>query len=157
MDLKVNLEISIIVNEAIKTILKQPIFFLFFFYEKIVSIQKASKRKIINFPLLEVFMCETLLPLLFLLLFVFLLNGFGLICVFIRSKSFREKKISWPKIVLIASFTYQLSKLLAIFADFKQVKNSFRRNSVSYGTPCHAIFGITMLLTGRHAMAGVIQ
>ena len=29
--------------------------------------------------------------------------------------------------------------LLVIFAAFEQVKNTFRRNSATYGTPCHAI------------------
>ena len=49
-------------------------------------------------------MHEKLLPLLFFVrLFVFLLVGFGLICVFARSKSFRKK------IVLIASLTILLT------------------------------------------------
>ena len=49
-------------------------------------------------------MHEKLLPLLFFVrLLVFLLVGFGLICVFLRSKSFRKK------IVLIASFTILLT------------------------------------------------
>ena len=54
-------------------------------------------------------MCEKLLPLLFFVrLFSFLLVGFGLRCVFVRSKIFRKKKINWVKIVLIASFTILL-------------------------------------------------
>ena len=49
-------------------------------------------------------MHEKLLSLLFFVrLLVFLLVGFGLICVFLRSKSFRKK------IVLIASFTILLT------------------------------------------------
>ena len=46
-------------------------------------------------------------------LFVFvLLVGFGLICVFVRSKSIRKKKkkiINRPKVVLITSFTILLT------------------------------------------------
>ena len=49
-----------------------------------------------------------------------------------------------------------LKNSLVIFADSEQVKNSFQRNSVTYGRPCYAIghfsFGVTMLLTGRHAI-----
>ena len=51
-----------------------------------------------------------------------------------------------------------LSGLIIYLSDFEQsYKNSFRRNSVTYGTPCRAIghfvfFIITMLLTGPHAV-----
>ena len=88
---------SSVVNEAIKSISSQ---FISFFFEKILNVQEASKHKITNFPLLEIYMREKLFPLLFFVcFFVFLLVGFGLICVFARSKSFRKK------IVLIAPFT----------------------------------------------------
>ena len=51
---------------------------LFFFNEKILSLQKASKRKITYFPRLWSFLCKTLLALLFFVrLFVVLLVGFG--------------------------------------------------------------------------------
>ena len=60
------------------------------------------------------------------------------------------KKINWFRVVLITSFYCTESKnllvifaglenLLFIFADFEQVKNSIRRNSLTYGMPCHAI------------------
>ena len=55
-------------------------------------------------------MHEKLLPLLFFVrLFVFLLVGFGLISVFVRSKCFCKKKMGWLEIVLIASFTILLA------------------------------------------------
>ena len=90
---------------------------LFFFYEKILSVQKASKRKITNFPPLWRFFGEKFLPLLFFVcLFMFLLVGFGLICVFVCSKSFRNNnnnnnnnKISRLEIVLITSYTILLT------------------------------------------------
>ena len=44
----------------------------------------------------------------FVRLFSFLSVGFGLRCVFVRSKIFRKKKINWLKTVLIASFTILL-------------------------------------------------
>ena len=48
------------------------------------------------------------------------------------------------KIISIASIHHatkasQLKNLLVIFLGFKQVKNSFRRNSVTDRAPCHAI------------------
>ena len=60
------------------------------------------------------------------------------------------KKVNWFRVVLITSFYCTESKnllvifaglenLLFIFADFEQVKNSIRRNSLTYGMPCHAI------------------
>ena len=74
----------------------------------------------------------------------------GLICSFVRVKSFRKKKKkkSWFEIALIASSTiipsqklpsYFYCLYLVIFAGFRKVTNSFQRNSVTYGTPCHAI------------------
>ena len=64
---------------------------------------------------------------------------FALWC-FLRTQNLFVKKINWLEIVLIASFTILLSpNSLVIFTGFEHFKNSFRRNSVTYGTPCHAI------------------
>ena len=118
-------------------------------------------------------MRERLLPLLFFIrLFVFLLVGFGLICIFVGSKSFRIKQIDWLEIILIASYTLLLKRVrnLVVFqhvkkfnshsSDFEQLKNLLvifpgYKNLTSYfllalnklKTP----FGETLLLTGRHA------
>ena len=40
---------------------------------------------------------------------------------------------------LSVSCDYTLKNLLVIFSVFEQVKNSLRRNSMAYGTSCHAI------------------
>ena len=77
----------------------------------------------------------------FFVLFVF----FALFVRFVRVKSFHKKKERF-EIDLIASFTYTaqlkgifttLKNLLTIFANFEQSKS--RSNSVTYGTPYHAI------------------
>ena len=48
-----------------------------------------------------------------------------------------SQKLTWTsqKLTIFAGF----KKLTSYFAGFEQVKSSFRRNSVTYGTPCHAI------------------
>ena len=69
----------------------------FLFFEKISRVQKRkSTQNQPIFSLLDVFMSEKFLPLFF-FLFVCLFNfillvGFGLICVFVRTKSFCKKK-----------------------------------------------------------------
>ena len=47
------------------------------------------------------------------------------------------KNFTWTsqKLTIFSGF----KKLTSYFAGFEQVKSSFRRNSVTYGTPCHAI------------------
>ena len=52
-----------------------------------------------------------------------------------------KKKKKRFKIVLIApiDYTTELKNLIVIFTDFERIKNSFPRNSMTYGTPCHAI------------------
>ena len=90
---------------------------LFFFTKRFWAYKKASKRKITNFTPLRRFLGEKFLPLLFFVrLFMFLLVGFGLICVFVCSKSFRNNnnnnnnnKISRLEIVLITSYTILLT------------------------------------------------
>ena len=70
----IGLHSSSIVDEAIRKTSSQFVFF----NEKILSLQKASKRKITYFPRLWSFFCKKLLPLLFFArLFVVLLVGFG--------------------------------------------------------------------------------
>ena len=68
---------------------------------------------------------------------------FWLIYVFVGSKSFRKKKwnrVNWLEIVLIASYTILLRrKLTCYFCWVSTSQNSFRRNFVNYGTPCHTI------------------
>ena len=56
-----------------------------------------------------------------------------------KKKTKKKKKINRIEIVLIASFYYLAKNALVIFSGFEQVKNFFGRNSVTYGTPCHAI------------------
>ena len=93
-----------IVTEAIKTISSPFIFFTKIFWTH----KKHENAKQTTFTLLEVFVCKKLLPLVvFCLLILVLLVDFCLICVFVRSKSFR-KKINRLEIVLIASFTILL-------------------------------------------------
>ena len=70
----IGLHASSIVDEAIRRTSSQFVFF----NEKILSLQKASKRKITYFHPLWSFLCKKLLPLLFFVrLFVVLLVGFG--------------------------------------------------------------------------------
>ena len=70
-----------------------------------MSVQKALKRKITNFPPLRSFYAlKHFAFVVFSSLVFVLLVGFGLICVLVRSKSFRKKKIDWLEIVLIASY-----------------------------------------------------
>ena len=67
----------------------------FFFYEKILSAQKASKRKAKKFhPLRSFYMQKILTFVVFCLLFFVSKVVFGLICVFVRSKSFHKKKLA---------------------------------------------------------------
>ena len=81
---------------------------IYFFYEKILSVQKATKRK--SLPLRR-FLARKIVTLIFVRLLLFLLVGFGLIWVFVRSKSFlkKNKEINWLEIVLIASYTLLLT------------------------------------------------
>ena len=82
---------------------------LFFFNEKILSLQKTSKRKITYFPPLWSFLCKKLLPLLFFVrLFVVLLVGFGWFTFLYAQNLLVKKKINWLKSVLIASYTILL-------------------------------------------------
>ena len=70
------------------------------------------------FPLLDVFVQENLLPLLFsVCLVLVLLAGFGLICVFVCLKFFPKEKINRFEVVLITSNTILLmcSYLLSIY------------------------------------------
>ena len=69
--------------------------FFIFFYEKILSEQKAQKRKQATFFSLDIFMCIKMLP------FRFLFACLRFVC----SKSFC-KKIKKPEITLIPSITY---------------------------------------------------
>ena len=67
----------------------QASLFIYLFYEKTLSFQKASKSKATNFPFSEVFMREKLLPLFFFVrLFVFLLVGFGWFAFFYAQNLF---------------------------------------------------------------------
>ena len=77
-----------------------------------------------------------LLLLFFVHFFVILLVGFGLICVFVRSKSYR-KKINWLEIALKASSTILLSQKLTSYFCWPWA--SWKLLSETYGTPCHAI------------------
>ena len=81
----IKVHVSSIVNEAIKTISSQ----FFFFYEKILSVQKAPKP---NHPLRS--FCAHKKTVAFIdfcsLIFAFV-GWFWLICVFVRSKSFFKK------------------------------------------------------------------
>ena len=89
---------------------------------------------------------------------------------FCASGIFSQKKINRFEMVLMTSITHTTEskvipaapkKLASYFCRPQTVKNSFRRNSVTYGTPCHPLvtlfFIITMLLTQRHAMPLAIQ
>ena len=78
--------------KAIKTISSQSIFF----YEKILSTQKAPKHKTNNFHLLRSFCARKIVTFVFCLLIFVLLVGFGLICIFVHLKSFCKKnKQAW--------------------------------------------------------------
>ena len=92
--------ISSIVNEVIKTISRQFIFFTkrFWAYKKHQNAKQTTSPFVVR---------EKLLPLLFfvhLFFWLFLLVSFELFCIFECSKSFRKKK-NWLEIVLITSFT----------------------------------------------------
>ena len=64
-----------------------------FFYEKKLSLKKAPKGKINNFPPLKSFCAQKIVAfnVFYLLVFV-LFVGFDLICVFVCLKFFRNKK-----------------------------------------------------------------
>ena len=83
-------ELSSIVNEAIRTISR---LLIIFFYEKILSVKKAPKCKITNFPLLRCSFAQKIVAFAAFCSLVFvLLVGFGLIYIFVRLKFFRKKK-----------------------------------------------------------------
>ena len=135
---------------------------LFFLFKKrFWAYKKHQSSKWPVFPLSEVFMRKKLLPL---LLFVRLFLFYCLVLVwyaFLYAQNFFIKRTDWLEIVLIPLFTIllkqskslvafeqvktsivillALKKLVVIFPGFGQVENSFRINSVNYGTPCHAI------------------
>ena len=96
--------LSSIVNEAIKTISSQFIFFTKRFWVR----KKHQSAKQTTFTLLEDLYAKNCYLCCFLFaFFLFWKVVFGLICVFVRSKSFHKK--NWLEIVLIASFTILLS------------------------------------------------
>ena len=79
-----------------------------FFYEQILSVKKAPRRKASDSPPLSCFCWGIIIDfVVFGLLNFILLVGFGLVYVFVRLKSFR-KKISWLEIVL-TSYTILLT------------------------------------------------
>ena len=83
---------SSIVNEPITTISSHFIYLFIYFYEKILSVRKAPKPKTNYFHLLGSF-CASKNRFLCCFSFAFLVfvGWFWLICVFVRSKSFRKK------------------------------------------------------------------
>ena len=94
----------------------KPVYY--FFYEKILSVQKAPKLKTNDFhPFRSFYARRKPLPLLFFvrlfLVCLFFLIGFGWFAFFSRSKSFL-KKINWLEIVLIVSFTILLTRQVRI-------------------------------------------
>ena len=77
----------------------------FFFYENILRVKKAPKRKINSVSPLRSFSARKIVAfVVFCLLNFFLLVGFGLSFVFVRLKFFR-KKINKLEIVVITSCT----------------------------------------------------
>ena len=102
-------------------------------------------------------MRKKLLSLLFFVhLFVFLLVGFGLICVFVRSKSFHKKKQkkNWFEIVLMASFTISIqfsTKIkVAIQQEYRYEIPKIMQEGQSYNLVNHAfiIHGVRCSLLG---------
>ena len=75
---------------------------------------------------------------------------------FCASGIFSQKKINRFEMVLMTSITHTTEskvipaapkRLASYFCRPQTVKNSFRRNSVTYGTPCHAISHFVFLLS----------
>ena len=75
---------------------------------------------------------------------------------FCASGIFSQKKINRFEMVLMTSITHTTEskvipaapkRLASYFCRPQTVKNSFRRNSVTYGTPCHAIRHFVFLLS----------
>ena len=100
-----NFWLSSIVNEAIKTISSQFIYFT----KRLWAHKKHQSAKQTTFFLLEVFICKKLLPLLFfvcLFLFCWLVLAWF---AFLRAQNLFIKKINWLEIVFMASFTILLS------------------------------------------------
>ena len=112
-----NQDYSSIVNQFIKAISNQFVFL--FFYEKVLSLQKALKHK----RFLPSFSCaqKTVAFVAFCSITFDLSVGFCLCRVFVRSKIFRKKKIKWFEIVLITPFTI----LLACSPLIPPIKNLF--------------------------------
>ena len=68
---------------------------------------------------------------------------FDIWVLFVRSKIFVKKtnkkdKQTWNCLDSLILLYYWVKNLLVISADFEQAKNSSWRNSLTYGTPCHA-------------------
>ena len=84
---------------------------LFFFTKRFWVNKKHQSAKQTTFTLLEVLCAKNCCLCYFLLACFCFLVGFGLICVFVRSKSFckKKKKKNWLEIILIASFTILLT------------------------------------------------
>ena len=77
-----------------------------FFYRKVLSVKKATKRKTHDFHPLRSFCALKMLPLLFFVrVFLFCLLIFACEC-FLPSKPFRKKTINRLEIVLITSLYY---------------------------------------------------
>ena len=141
----------------------QTCLFIYFFYEQILNVQNSKRT--ISTPLEDFVRAKEALLCCFLFAYFCLLVGFWLFFVFVSLTFVRKKIMKRFENVLVASITHtaepsQLKTLLVIFVDLEQSKISF--GETPWLIACHAtplvtlLFGITILLTGRHCMPVVI-
>ena len=91
---------------------------LFFFYEKSLSVKKHQNAKQTTLTLLEVFVCAKTYSLCYFLFVFFLLVGFGLIYVFVRSKSIPQNKMAWNCLNNLICYTTDLYPYQPIYREF---------------------------------------